>query len=87
MRPQYTKVYTDQILEALEKQLTKGQGKYNRRYFTQTGRQKEFIIIKKTCDFFVEPNWIVGNLTEGRIADFLNSDKQKECGKIKSILP
>jgi uncharacterized protein len=40
-----------------------------------------------SCDFFVEPEWKLGNLKEDRLIDLLNSPRQNEFGKRKSILP
>ena len=40
-----------------------------------------------SCDFFVEPEWKLGNLTEGRIIEMLNSDRQTEFGLWKKELP
>ncbi len=40
-----------------------------------------------SCDFFVEPDWKLGNLYEEDILVMLNSDKQKEFGELKSDLP
>ncbi|MBI1388042.1 MAG: anaerobic sulfatase maturase [bacterium] len=40
-----------------------------------------------SCDFFVEPEWKLGNLTEGRIIEMLNSERQQEFGVWKSKLP
>lgn len=40
-----------------------------------------------SCDFFVEPRHRLGNIRHGRIIDMLNSKKQDEFGKAKSLLP
>ena len=40
-----------------------------------------------SCDFFVEGDWKLGNLMEGRIIDFLNSPQQKKFGCLKANLP
>ncbi len=40
-----------------------------------------------SCDFFVEPEWRLGNIMDGRLADMLNSPRQEEFGRIKSDLP
>ena len=40
-----------------------------------------------SCDFFVEPKWKLGNVSEGRLSDMLNSDRQNTFGKIKGELP
>lgn len=39
------------------------------------------------CDFFVEPEWRLGNLENNRLVDLLNSDKQRAFGRIKRQLP
>ncbi len=39
------------------------------------------------CDFFVEPQWKLGNIREDRLLDMLNSDKQRKFGRAKSTLP
>ncbi len=40
-----------------------------------------------SCDFFVEPRWYLGNVLEGRLIDFLNSERQREFGRVKKQLP
>jgi uncharacterized protein len=40
-----------------------------------------------SCDFFVEPDWKLGNIMEGNLVDFLNSERQQEFGRMKSTLP
>ena len=40
-----------------------------------------------SCDFFVEPEWKLGNLLEGRMIEMLNSDRQTEFGRLKAQLP
>lgn len=40
-----------------------------------------------SCDFFVEPDWKLGNIMEGNLVDFLNSERQLEFGRMKSTLP
>jgi uncharacterized protein len=40
-----------------------------------------------SCDFFVEPSHRLGNIKQGRISDMLNSKKQDEFGKAKTLLP
>lgn len=40
-----------------------------------------------SCDFYVEPNWKLGNIKENKIVEMLNSEKQTGFGKIKSVLP
>jgi uncharacterized protein len=39
------------------------------------------------CDFFVEPEWKLGNLLEGSIVEMLNSPLQSKFGSWKSELP
>jgi uncharacterized protein len=40
-----------------------------------------------SCDFFVDPEWKLGNIMEGRIIDMLNSGKQRAFGRKKMELP
>jgi len=40
-----------------------------------------------SCDFFVEPQWKLGNIRKHRISDLLNSDLQNKFGSSKGILP
>ncbi len=40
-----------------------------------------------SCDFFVEPEWKLGNVLKDNIADLLNSERQSRFGKIKAELP
>ena len=40
-----------------------------------------------SCDFFVEPQWKLGNILTGRLTDMLNSSTQNKFGKLKSDLP
>jgi uncharacterized protein len=40
-----------------------------------------------SCDFFVEPEWKLGNIKDDLLIDLLNSERQAEFGKIKSDLP
>lgn len=40
-----------------------------------------------SCDFFVDPHHRLGNITQSRITDMLNSKKQDEFGKAKTMLP
>jgi len=40
-----------------------------------------------SCDFFVEPDWKLGNIMEGNLIDFLNSERQFEFGRMKCTLP
>ena len=39
------------------------------------------------CDFFVEPDWKLGSIKDGKLIDMLNSDKQMEFGRMKAELP
>jgi uncharacterized protein len=39
------------------------------------------------CDFFVEPGWKIGNLLKENLIEMLNSPRQNEFGKLKSLLP
>jgi len=39
------------------------------------------------CDFFVEPEWKLGNLMEGSISEMLNSPLQSKFGSWKAELP
>ena len=40
-----------------------------------------------SCDFFVEPEWKLGNIMDGNLIDFLNSERQLKFGRMKSTLP
>jgi len=40
-----------------------------------------------SCDFFVEPNWKLGNIMKDKIINLLNSKKQDQFGKIKAYVP
>lgn len=40
-----------------------------------------------SCDFFVEPRHRLGNIRHSRLVDLLNSKKQQEFGKAKTLLP
>jgi serine-type anaerobic sulfatase-maturating enzyme len=40
-----------------------------------------------SCDFFVDPQWRLGNIGEGRLVDMLNSRRQNRFGGRKAILP
>jgi uncharacterized protein len=40
-----------------------------------------------SCDFFVNPDWHLGNVTSGRLIDFLNSPRQTDFGILKSQWP
>lgn len=39
------------------------------------------------CDFFVSPEWRLGNIMTGKLIDMLNSSKQNRFGQLKSSLP
>ncbi len=40
-----------------------------------------------SCDFFVEPEWRLGNLMQGRLINMLNSPLQNRFGKKKAEVP
>ncbi len=40
-----------------------------------------------SCDFFVEPSCRLGNVTEGRLEEMLNSPAQNDFGRRKAFLP
>jgi uncharacterized protein len=40
-----------------------------------------------SCDFFVEPKWELGNVMHNQIIDMFNSEKQKQFGAAKNMLP
>lgn len=40
-----------------------------------------------SCDFFVEPEWQLGNITENLLVEMLNSRRQDQFGKIKNQFP
>jgi len=40
-----------------------------------------------SCDFFVEPQWKLGNLKKGLLQDMLNSERQNVFGAMKNRLP
>lgn len=40
-----------------------------------------------SCDFFVEPEWKLGNIMHGKIGEMLNSERQREFGQMKANLP
>ncbi len=40
-----------------------------------------------SCDFFVEPEWKLGNVMEGNLTEMLNSERQDEFGQMKADLP
>ncbi len=40
-----------------------------------------------SCDFFVSPDWKLGNIMTNRLVDMLNSSVQNRFGKLKSSLP
>ncbi len=39
------------------------------------------------CDFFVDPEWKLGNIMSNRLIDMLNSAKQNRFGQLKASLP
>ncbi|MGB9906012.1 MAG: anaerobic sulfatase maturase [Candidatus Saccharicenans sp.] len=39
------------------------------------------------CDFYVQPEWNLGNIKDKRLIDMLNSASQRKFGKRKSLLP
>ncbi len=39
------------------------------------------------CDFYVNPEWKLGNVQTHKLVEMLNSDKQKEFGEEKTVLP
>jgi uncharacterized protein len=40
-----------------------------------------------SCDFYVQPEWKLGNIKEKRLVDMLNSAIQRKFGQRKSLLP
>jgi len=40
-----------------------------------------------SCDFFVEPEWRLGNIKSDSLSGLLNSDRQQTFGTMKSMLP
>jgi uncharacterized protein len=40
-----------------------------------------------SCDFFVENDWKLGNISSGKLSEMLNSEKQDTFGKLKADLP
>jgi len=51
-----------------------------------------YVVVEHTgdvysCDFFVEPAWKLGNITENRLIDMLNSPRQQTFGNQKAELP
>ena len=40
-----------------------------------------------SCDFFVDPDWKLGNVMKGKIIDMINSERQQEFGRLKADLP
>ena len=40
-----------------------------------------------SCDFFVEPEWKLGNIMNGGLIHMLNSELQRKFGRLKSNLP
>jgi uncharacterized protein len=39
------------------------------------------------CDFFVDPEWKLGNIKAGKLVDMLNSSTQNRFGHLKTALP
>jgi uncharacterized protein len=39
------------------------------------------------CDFFVDPEWKLGNIQTGKLVDMLNSSTQNRFGQLKNALP
>jgi uncharacterized protein len=39
------------------------------------------------CDFYVEPQWQLGNVTQGGLNKILNSEKQAEFSRLKKMVP
>ncbi len=39
-----------------------------------------------SCDFFVEPEWHLGNITQASLGAMLNSEKRGEFGRMKAVL-
>jgi uncharacterized protein len=39
------------------------------------------------CDFFVEPDWKLGNIMDDKLINLLNSDKQNVFGQMKANVP
>lgn len=40
-----------------------------------------------SCDFFVDPEWKLGNINEDSLTEMLNSEKQQEFGMVKARRP
>lgn len=40
-----------------------------------------------SCDFFVDPQWMLGNVLNDNLSDMLNSEKQNEFGQVKVNRP
>jgi len=40
-----------------------------------------------SCDFFVQPQWRLGNLLEGQLIEMANSPRQREFGALKAARP
>jgi len=52
----------------------------------------EYVVVEHngdvySCDFFVQPEWRLGNLMNGSLADMLNSPLQRKFGLMKAVLP
>ncbi len=40
-----------------------------------------------SCDFFVEPEWRLGNIMSGKLVHMLNSAQQRKFGRLKAMFP
>ncbi len=40
-----------------------------------------------SCDFFVDPDWYLGNVMQDQLIELLNSTRQLQFGRVKSALP
>lgn len=52
----------------------------------------EYVVVEHngevfSCDFYVQPEWKLGNVKEKRLLDMLNSARQRKFGRQKSVLP
>ncbi len=52
----------------------------------------EYVVVEHNgdvyaCDFFVEPTWKLGNILTGNLKEFLNSERQREFGRLKAAWP
>jgi uncharacterized protein len=58
---------------------------------TQSNECGSYLVVEHAgevyaCDFFVEPEWRLGNLRETPIVSMMNSVRQKEFGRLKAAL-